>query len=145
MGTTPPTEAGTAAGSGAPRRRLHILIADDERDTVLTLMMLLREEGHEVQGVHDGAAALRAAGRSAFDAIIIDIEMPGLDGYAVARALRARHSAAPAPLLIAISGKWTRPSEKFLALAVGFEHHLTKPCDPNALLELLKPLALPPG
>ena len=142
MTKTPPTESGAAAAAGAPRRRLHILVADDNRDTVLSLMMLLREEGHEVQGVYDGGAALRAARRMAFDAMIIDIEMPELDGYALARELRARHSPTP-PLLIAISGKWTRPSEKLLALSVGFQHYLPKPCDPNALLELLKPLALP--
>ena len=143
MTRTPPTEGGTSAGPGASRRRLHILIADDERDTVLTLMMLLREEGHEVQGVHDGTAALRLARRAAFDAMILDIDMPGLDGYALARELRARHSAAPAPLLIAISGRWTRPSERLMALAVGFEHYLTKPCEPNVLLKLLEPLVLP--
>src|SRR5690349_17753389 len=85
--TPPPTEAGTTAGTGAPLRRLHILVADDNRDTVLTLMMLLREEGHEVQGVYDGAAALRAARGVAFDAMIVDIDMPGLDGYALAREL----------------------------------------------------------
>lgn len=143
MAGTPPTEPGAAAVTGAPRRRLQILIADDSRDTVLTLMMLLRDEGHQVQGVYDGTAALRLARRAAFDAMILDIDMPGLDGYALARELRARHSAAPAPLLIAISGRWTRPSERLMALAVGFEHYLTKPCEPNVLLKLLEPLVLP--
>jgi len=120
---------------------LRILVADDNRDQVLMLTMLLREEGHEVRGVHNGTDVMRVARLHRFDAIILDIEMPEISGYAVAQELRTHYYATPMPLLIAISGKWNRASEKLLAQAVGFEHHLEKPCDPRVLLKLLEPLA----
>lgn len=82
----------------------------------------------------------------AYDAIILDIEMPDLSGYAVAQEIRTLYYGSRAPLLIAISGKWNKPSERLLAKSVGFDHHLEKPCDPNLLLMLLAPLRQPlPG
>jgi CheY-like chemotaxis protein len=120
--------------------RLRVLVADDNRDTVLTLMMLLREEGHEVRSAYIGTDVMRIARLHRFDAVILDIEMPEMSGYAIAQELRTHYYGTRAPLLIAISGKWNKPSEKLLAQVVGFDHHLEKPCDPNALLRLLKPL-----
>jgi CheY-like chemotaxis protein len=117
---------------------LRVLVADDNRDTVLSLMMLLREEGYEVRAAYNGTDAMRIARLHRFDAIILDIEMPEMSGYAIAQELRALNYATSSPLLVAISGKWNKPSEKLLAQAVGFDHHLTKPCDPNALLRLLR-------
>jgi len=134
-----PRGAKPASGS----RKLRILVADDNRDTVLMLGLLLRDEGHEVQAVYNGVDVLKMARHSAFDAIILDIEMPQMSGYAVAQDLRTLYYGARAPLLIAISGKWNRASEKLLAQVVGFDHHLEKPCDPNALIGLLAPLASP--
>jgi len=119
---------------------LRVLVADDNRDTVLTLMMLLREERHEVRSAYTGTDVMRIARLNRFDAIILDIEMPEMSGYAIAQELRTHYYGTRAPLLIAISGKWNKPSEKLLAQVVGFDHHLEKPCDPNALLRLLKPL-----
>ena len=120
--------------------RLRVLVADDNRDTVLTLMMLLREEGHEVRSAYTGTDVMRIARLNRFDAIILDIEMPEMSGYAIAQELRTHYYGTRAPLLIAISGKWNKPSEKLLAQVVGFDHHLEKPCNPDALLRLLKPL-----
>lgn len=119
-----------------------MLIADDNRDTVLTLMLLLQHEGHEVQGVYNGADALQVIQRESFDAVILDIEMPQMTGYELAAKVRRAFSGRPVPLLIAMSGKWNKASEKILSRAVGFDHHLEKPCDPNVLLRLLQPLAL---
>jgi DNA-binding response OmpR family regulator len=65
--------------------------------------------------------------------------MPGLSGYAVARELRERHGALT-PLLIAISGVWTKTSDRLVGVAVGFDPYLLKPCDPNKLIPLLEPL-----
>jgi CheY-like chemotaxis protein len=127
----------------AGARKLRILLADDNRDTVSMLTLLLRDEGHEVQAVYNGVDVLRMARHAAFDAVILDIEMPQMSGYAVAQDLRTLYYGARAPLLIAISGKWNRASEKLLAQMVGFDHHLEKPCDPNALIGLLAPLASP--
>ncbi len=127
----------------AGSRKLRILVADDNRDTVSMLGLLLRDEGHEVQAVYNGLDVLKLARQSSFDAVILDIEMPQMSGYAVAQDLRTLYYGTRAPLLIAISGKWNRASEKLLAQMVGFDHHLEKPCDPNALVGLLAPLASP--
>lgn len=136
MNPQPQARVDKTLANGA-RRGLRILIADDNRDTVLTLATLLREEGHDVRGVHNGIDALRVARVHAFDAIILDIEMPELSGYAIAQELCKQYFARRAPLLIAITGKWNRPSEKLLARAVGFDHHLAKPYDPGVLLAML--------
>lgn len=129
---------------------LRVLVADDNRDTVLTLTMLLQSEGHEVRCAYNGIDVMRIARLHRFDAIIVDIEMPEMSGYAVAQEVRTHYYGTRVPLLVAITGKWNKPSEKLLAQAVGFDHHLEKPCDPNRMLGLLKPLALqrrphPPG
>ena len=123
-------------GSRIPR----ILVADDNRDTVLSVTLLLRNEGYEVRGVYSGSDVLRIARLHRFDAIILDIEMPEMSGYAVAQELRMHYYGTRAPLLIAISGKWNKPSEKLLSQAIGFDQHFEKPCDPQAQLRLIKPL-----
>lgn len=118
----------------ALRRR--ILIADDNRDSAETLAALLRMEGHEVTSVHDGPVALSVFGELKPDVALLDIGMPGLTGYEVAR--KMRQSAPRAPLtLIAITG-WGQDIDKERAFAAGFDHHLTKPVDPQRLVELLK-------
>ena len=137
-----PLQAGSSPGSTQPLRGLRILVADDNRDTVLTLSMLLREEGHDVRTAHNGMDALRIARLHAFDAIILDVEMPELSGYAVVQELRTQYYGTRAPLLVAISGKWNKPSEKLLAQAVGFDHHFEKPCQTDTLLRLLRERAL---
>jgi CheY-like chemotaxis protein len=123
---------------GSPKPR--ILVADDNRDTVLSVMMLLQNQGYEVRGVYSGSDVLRIARLHRFDAIILDIEMPEMSGYAVAQELRMHYYGTRGPLLIAMSGKWNKPSEKLLSQAIGFDHHFEKPCDPQALLRLIKPL-----
>jgi signal transduction histidine kinase len=113
-----------------------ILIADDNRDSAETLAALLRMEGHEVTSVHDGPVALSVFGELKPDVALLDIGMPGLTGYEVAR--KMRQSAPRAPLtLIAITG-WGQDIDKERAFAAGFDHHLTKPVDPQRLVELLK-------
>jgi signal transduction histidine kinase len=116
-------------------RRRRILIADDNRDSAETLAALLRMEGHEVTSVHDGPVALSVFGRIKPDVALLDIGMPGLTGYEVAR--RMRQSAAEPLVLIAITG-WGQDVDKERAFAAGFDHHLTKPVDPHRLAELLR-------
>ena len=128
------------SGDGdAKRHLLRILVADDERDTAMTLAAILRDEGHEVQTVLRGDEALEMCRLFRPDAVIADVNMPGESGYAIARELHERHGRL-APLLIAISGKWTNTSDRLLGKSVGFDHYLLKPCDPNELLPLLEPL-----
>ena len=127
------------ASQGAPRRPLRIIVADDEKDTVATLSAIFLDEGHSVFGVYKGADAIAQARRQKPDALILDIDMPGLSGYSVAREVREMFDPWP-PLLIAISGKWVGQTDRMLADLAGFDHFLQKPCEPGVLLRLLEPL-----
>jgi DNA-binding response OmpR family regulator len=120
---------------------LRILVADDERDTVLTLMMVLRDEGHDVRGVYKGSDVLIAVNAFDPDAVLLDINMPGLSGYEVARLIRSKYGDSR-PLLIAISVH-KQGADRVLAEIVGFNHHIAKPYDTGSLLALLAPLTLP--
>jgi len=132
--------SGISPAALAPGRRLRILVADDDRDTVEMLSIILRDEGHLTYGVYSGAEVLPMARTVIPDAIILDISVPGLSGYAVAREISATYLGTKRPLLIAISGKWKHSSDRLLARQVGFDHHLLKPCDPGEVLRLLEPL-----
>src|SRR5262245_23094185 len=100
------------------------------------LQALLADEGHQVRAVYDGKAVLPVVRQFDPDAVLLDIKMPGLDGYEVARRIRSL-SGYSRPLLIALSGHFRKASDRILAQVVGFDHHLAKPYDPIALLELL--------
>lgn len=120
----------------APPPKLRIVIADDDRDTTVTLAALLRDEGHEVNTVLRGDEVLELCRLVRPDVVIADVDMPGMSGYAIARELRERHGTL-APLLIAVSGKWTKTSDRALGQAVGFDHYLLKPADVTELLAIL--------
>lgn len=120
----------------ASRPGLRVLLADDSRDTVLTLATILADEGHEVRALTEGDGVPQAASGFDPDVVILDIEMPGRDGYALARELCQRRNGHK-PLLIAISGVWIRPSERLLAIMVGFDHFFQKPADPLELLAVI--------
>jgi CheY-like chemotaxis protein len=129
----PPSGTAPATHVTTPQR---VLVADDNRDSGKTLAALLRIDGHEVMVVHDGPGALSAFEAFQPEVALLDIGMPGLNGYEVA--LRMRRSPSGAPLkLIAITG-WGQESDKERAFAAGFDHHLTKPVDPQRLAELLR-------
>src|SRR5437763_7289939 len=127
----------SSSDSPPTRLPLRIVVADDDRDTAVTLAAILRDEGHEVQTVLRGDEALEMCRLFRPDVVIADVNMPGESGYAIARELRERHGGL-APLLIAISGKWTKASDRLLGKAVGFDYYLLKPCDPNELLPLIE-------
>jgi DNA-binding response OmpR family regulator len=116
---------------------MRILVADDDHDAVSMLEALLYDEGHQVQGVYKGIDVLSAMRSFDPDAVVLDIKMPGMNGYDVARAIRERYGSAR-PLLIAVSGHFKKGSDHVLAQLVGFDHLFPKPCDPNELLTLLK-------
>ena len=119
--------------------RLRILVADDERDFVLTLTALLRDEGHDVKGFNNGRDVLAAVADLDPDVVILDVAMPGLNGWDVAREIRMLSGGAR-PLLIAVSGRYMKRADKILADMMGFNHYLTKPCEPDALVTLLASL-----
>src|SRR5438067_13006545 len=139
MSSKPPARFVPQRNDASGRRPLSIVVADDDRDTTVTLATILRDEGHEVHTVLRGDELLELCRYLRPDALIADIDMPGMSGYAVARDLRERHGAL-APLLIAISGKWTRTSHRLIAHAGGFDHYLLKPAHLHELLAILEPL-----
>lgn len=123
----------------ASRRSLRIVVADDDKDTVLTLATVLRQEGHEVREVYRGDAVLDLIRDFEADAVLLDIGMPGMTGYDVARRLHERLGG-DCPLLIAITA-WNKGADKVLGQIAGFHHYLTKPYEMSELLDLLAPLA----
>ena len=119
------------AAGGRPRR---ILVADDNIDAGESLAMLLQLDGHEVELASNGTDALQIFERSRPEVAILDIGMPGLNGYEVAQ--RIRGNGHKDVLLIAVTG-WGQDSDKARAAEAGFDHHFTKPVEPAALSALL--------
>lgn len=148
--------APAAASAGAPEGRpLRILLADDNLDAADLLRDVLQMEGHRVEAVGNGFAALEAAGRVAPDVVLLDIGMPGMNGYEVARRLRAApagvddmrvdvHADGQAngqargrpALLVALTG-WGAAEDRLKSREAGFDAHLTKPVDLDALRALI--------
>jgi PAS domain S-box-containing protein len=122
---------GTASTALKPRR---VLIADDNVDSATVLAMLLRASGHQVETVHDGMAALETSQCFRPDLVILDIGMPKVNGYDVARQIRSRGDSDV--MLIAVTG-WGQEQDKRRAREAGFDHHLTKPVDVAALEKIL--------
>lgn len=116
---------------------LCVVVADDERDTVDTLTALLQDAGHTVYSVYTGKQVLPTVRVVRPDAIIIDVAICGMSGYAVAQEIRHSFVDMRRPLLIGISGFWKESADKMVARQTGFDYYLDKPCDPNAVLELL--------
>jgi CheY-like chemotaxis protein len=143
---TPQSKEASAPGEAKERRPwrpLAIVVADDEADTVNTLKAILEDEGHRVRAVYDSSDVMAAVRNFHPDAILLDIAMPGLTGYDVAKQIRTWF-VTYRPLLIAISGIYTKGTDALLSQAVGFDHHLTKPCNIDELLLLLEPLTKSP-
>lgn len=116
---------------------VRVIVADDHRDAADTLCRLLELEGHQVRAVYDGPEVLQAVREFCPDIVILDIDMPTISGYDVARALRA---SSPTTVLIALTG-WKQNTDKILAQCAGFHHHLGKPCQPNMIVALLSRLS----
>ena len=128
------------SGPAPNTRQVRVLVADDNHDQVLALVTLLRQEGYEARGAHNGIDALRVMSVFDPDAAVLDIDMPGMDGYQVARAIRERSHRRP--LLIA-STAHAGPEDEAMAKIAGFDHHLAKPFGAERLLRLLEPLRSP--
>lgn len=127
-----PESAQRAPGRSSRR----VLIADDNRDAAESLAVLLRMDGHDVTIAYDGPQALAMLADAPPEVALLDIGMPGLDGYEVAR--RVRHGPFGREVtLIAVTG-WGQDRDKAEARAAGFDHHFTKPVDPARLSELLR-------
>jgi DNA-binding response OmpR family regulator len=117
-------------------RPLRVLVADDERDTVTSLLVLLRAEGYDAKGVYRGVQVLDCLKSFDPDVVLVDIAMPDLGGLEVARAIR--EVCGPGrPTLIAISGRFKRAADRIPSHLAGFNYHLGKPYDIRTLLGLL--------
>jgi signal transduction histidine kinase/DNA-binding response OmpR family regulator len=112
-----------------------VLVVDDNRDAADSLAMLLRFDGHEVRTTHDGATALLAAQAFLPHVVLLDIGLPGLDGYCVARHLREQPGTRDA-LLVAVSG-YGQEEDRQRSRQAGFDYHLIKPIDVNELQKIL--------
>jgi PAS domain S-box-containing protein len=131
----PPAPAEPRAAPGERRRAARlVLVVDDNADAADTLAELVRLLGHDVQVAYDGPSALQAARASRPDVVLCDLGLPGMDGYDVARALRAGGGA---PLrLVAVSG-YAQPDDVRRAADAGFDAHVAKPPDPAEIERLL--------
>lgn len=116
---------------------LRVFVVDDQPDAVLMLVLLLRHAGYDAQGGCSGNEALNMLTKFDPDAIICDVAMPGMTGWDVATEVRQRMGE-KRPLLIAISGQYTRKTHREFARFKGFDHYLTKPCDLNAMFTILE-------
>jgi signal transduction histidine kinase/CheY-like chemotaxis protein len=121
---------------GTEMKPCRILVADDNKPAAKAISMLLERDGHMVHVAHDGLAALREAEQFLPDIVLLDIGMPHLNGYEVARAIRAAPWGADA-YLIAATG-WGQEKDRKLAEEAGFDIHLTKPIDFKQLKELVE-------
>lgn len=114
---------------------IRVLLVDDDVDAVEPLAVLLQLDGHETEVVRNGLDALDAARRVLPDLVILDISLPGLDGYQVAAQIRQEAPLAHT-LLVALTG-WGDDDHRHAALDAGFDVHLVKPVAWKAIRELV--------
>ena len=116
-----------------------VLLIDDNQEAVHTLEALLTLDGCRTYAAYDGPSGLESMTVVQPDFILLDIGMPGMDGYEVVRRIR-KEAAVPRPIVIAVSG-WGSEEDRRRALAAGFDDHLAKPVDYGELSELLLEMA----
>ena len=121
--------------AGHVEDRIRVLLVEDNRDLADSFRILMETLGHEIHVAREAMAGLDAARARPFDMILVDIGLPGMSGYEVARRLRVEPVTAKA-LVVAVSG-YGRDEDKRQARAAGFDHYLVKPIDPDALQNLL--------
>ena len=118
------------------RSPLRVLVVDDYPDTRRSLRLLLASWGHEAREAPDGLDALRVAESFRPEVVLLDLALPGSDGYEVARGLRELDLPSQ-PLLVALTGH-TGPGHVAAALEADFDHFFAKPCDPGQIDFLLR-------
>ena len=121
-----PGKAGTTA------RR--VMVVDDNLDSADTMAELIRIWGHEVRTANDGPSAIECARGFRPQVVLLDVGLPGMDGYELARRLRAEGLAGT--LLVSVTG-YGQEEDRRRAQEAGFDHHLTKPVDPDTLLRIV--------
>jgi len=133
-----PSNNGLGPATPPALDRLRVLLVDDAEDALESFAMLLRLEGAEVTAVDSGAKALAAAQAAEFDLLLSDVAMPGMDGYELVKALRARPETARLPA-IALTG-FGRSQDARRAIAAGFDAHIAKPIAMDETLRIIEGL-----
>ena len=125
-------------------RSLHVLVVEDNVDAADTLSMLLRLYGHEVQLARTGPTALQMAAASRPDVVLLDIGLPGMDGYQVAQRLREKPELKNV-MLCALTGYTPSEADNQRRQQTGFDHYFVKPVNLETLLELFKTVVKQPA
>jgi PAS domain S-box-containing protein len=120
---------------------LRVLVVDDNRDAADSCASMLELSGHQVEKAYDGAQALQIGREFHPQVVLLDVGLPDLDGYEVARRMRASDWGASIPL-VAVTG-WGKVEDRERAFAAGFNHHLTKPVAPDAVEAVVHSAAVP--
>jgi len=131
-----PTEDPVAPDAGPAAARCRVLVVDDDAAVADSMSMLLQVEGHEVRAAASGEAALALARDFRPRVVLLDIGLQGMDGYQVARKLRAQQAADEKLCLVAVTG-YGHEEARARSREAGFDQHLVKPVVPEALCELL--------
>jgi signal transduction histidine kinase/DNA-binding response OmpR family regulator len=142
LAEAPPQTTNGAAHTPGKHRPCRVLVVDDNEDAARSLTMLLEIKGHQVHTCHDGPSALKAAEAFGPEVVLLDIGLPGMDGFEVARRLREQPVAAQ-PLLVALSG-YGQAEDQRRSREAGFDHHLVKPAEPETLTALFASLPAQP-
>ena len=116
----------------------NVVVIEDQDDNRKMLVGLLRLEGFTVHSAADGADGLKLIDEIEPDAAIVDIGLPGIDGYEVARSLSEQGAGKRKPLMVALTG-YGQAQDVAKAMESGFDHHLVKPLQPDRLLAVLRP------
>jgi PAS domain S-box-containing protein len=148
---TQPFEPTRAAGPSGSTKRIdvpgtpswRILVVDDNQDAAESLAMLLAHGGHDTETARDGREAVEKAATYGPDIILLDIGLPGMNGYDACREIRRRGSGHEAPLMVAVTG-WGQEADREKAKEAGFDAHLVKPVLHDNLMSLLASLSSPP-
>jgi CheY-like chemotaxis protein len=128
------TESGSDTETASTGTARHVLVIEDNADAREMLRMALELDGHRVETAEDGTSGVEAALRSTPDVVLVDIGLPGLDGYAVARRLRA--ALGQRVTLVALTG-YGQTEDRRRTAEAGFDAHLVKPVDPDVLTRAL--------
>jgi CheY-like chemotaxis protein len=138
---TAPAHEGSGPGGGEPASGsagVRVLVVDDNIDSAESMALLLSLDGHEVRTAFDGPDALAVAEAFQPEVVLLDIGLPGMDGYEVAKQMRNLPGLQKA-LMIAVTG-YGQADDRARSKAAGFDHHLVKPVDPEILSALLATL-----
>ena len=130
-----PQDSSSGTGPVPPTAKHRILVVEDSEDSAESLAMLVRLQGHDARTAHDGREALAVADAYRPDLALIDIGLPDMDGYEVARRMRGTPDLA-GTVLVALTG-YSGADDRLRSQAAGFDHHLIKPVDFGELERLL--------